>query len=66
MVYSFLVHLLFVITRILNIKQRGAVFQLVLDDDTHSFKADDVVLFDSIVESLRKTIKGLIRALKDS
>lgn len=65
MVYSFLVHLLFVITRILNIKQRGAVFQLVLDDDTHSFEAD-VVLLDSIVESLRKTIKGLIRALKDS
>jgi len=35
----------------LNFKQRGAIFQLVLDDDTDSLEAD-MVIIDSMAESL--------------
>jgi hypothetical protein len=34
----------------LNVKQWGAIFQLVLDNDTDSLKAD-LVLLDSMAES---------------
>jgi hypothetical protein len=42
----------------LNIKQGGAIFHLILDDDTDSLKAD-VVLLNSMAESLCKALEVL-------